>query len=362
MKLNPIFSDNMILQANAPVRVFGTGKGKVKIKIEDKEQTSICNDENWSVELPSFDYGGPYTVDIYLDGEHKRLKNVYFGDVYLFAGQSNIEFKLWESTTPDEYLNENELLRLFTVEGLQNHGKRILTENGWKTIDENGNISQLQGELYRSSDGWVYTEKDTIRFWSALGYLVADYLSKNDPNKRIGVIVCYQGASVIRSWLPEHCLDSTEFDIPFNERSVDAKNPEYSCWNGDGMLYVGMLSKIIPISLKAVVWYQGESDSSGKSSETKIYSGILETLIKKWRNDFKNPELPFIVVQIHDYLQAISKDDGWRSIQQAQKTVCERTKNTYLVESSDICETDVIHPPTKLPLAKRIAQVAQKIK
>ena len=51
IKLNPIFCDNMIMQAGKPVRVFGTGAGTVKITL-DNETKSVQADGKWLVEFP----------------------------------------------------------------------------------------------------------------------------------------------------------------------------------------------------------------------------------------------------------------------------------------------------------------------
>ncbi|MBO5952607.1 MAG: hypothetical protein J6Q53_00550 [Oscillospiraceae bacterium] len=361
MKLNPIFSDNMVLQATKPIYIFGCGAGTVTIEIAGKSASVVSTGDNWLLELPAFDYGGPYEMTVDLDGDTKTLKNIYFGDVYLLAGQSNIEFKLWSSSTPKTYYKDNESLRLFTVDRLEDEGEHILTDAGWKSIDKAGNLSDLAGEHYRSREGWIVAEKDSVCFWSALGYLIGDELLKRS-DKKIGLIACYQGASVIQSWLPEHYLDETAFFVPLELRCNNAKFPDYSCFNDDGKLYNGMLKTVLPFALKAVVWYQGESHTNGDDSKQEVYAGILELLINKWRSDFMDESLPFIIVKIHDYEVSLNKKgNGWRNIQAAQEAVAQAVPNTYLVKSADVCETDEIHPSTKLPLAIRIADVLQNL-
>jgi len=361
MKLNAIFSDNMVLQANKPVYVFGSGHGKVTVEISGNVASVVSSNDNWLVELPTFDYGGPYDMAVNLDGETKILHDVYFGDVYLFSGQSNNQFKLWQSTTPKEYYRDNDSIRLFTVDRLEDQGHHVLTEDGWKSIDKNGNVVTLQGEHYESQDGWIKATEDEVQFWSALGYLVGDELT-NHSDRKIGIIACYQGASVIQSWLPEHYLDETEFFIPWELRSAGARNPDFALWNANGKLYNGMITHILPYSMKAVIWYQGEANSSGEDAKPGMYSGMLKLLIDKWREDFKDEDLAFIVVQLHDYMERLSDtSSGWNSIQREQEAVCKMVNNAYLVKCADVCETNDIHPPTKLPLALRIADVLEKI-
>ena len=361
MKLNAIFSDNMILQANKPVYVFGSGRGNALIKIGDYTGEVASVEENWLVELPAFDYGGPYKMTAVLNDEVVELQNIYFGDVYLLSGQSNNQFKMWQTNTPKEYYKNNDSLRLFTVDQIEDHGVHKLTEDGWKSFDANGNEKDLEGEHYSSNDGWKSAEKDLVDFWPALGYLFGDELLKQSDRK-IGLISCYQGASVIQSWLPEYFLDNTDFFVPLEKRSGSARYGPYSLWNKDGALYNEMLKHIIPYSLKAVIWYQGESNSDGDDSSIEIYSGILKLLIEKWRCDFKDMLLPFVVIQIHDLINYQNYKNGtWQNIQAAQEIVCNSVNYTYLVKSADICETDNIHPKTKLPLALRIAEILKRI-
>lgn len=361
MKLYDIFSDNMVLQANKPVYFFGQGCGKATVEISGIIVSVEACGDGWLVELPAFNYGGPYEVKIDLNGEKKTLHDVWFGDVYLFSGQSNNQFKLWQSTTPKEYYKNNDSIRLFTVDRLEDQGHHVLTEEGWKSIDKNGNVVTLQGEHYASSDGWIKAEADNVGFWSALGYLVGDVLTR-DSDRKIGLIACYQGASVIQSWLPEHYLDETEFFIPWELRSAGARNPDFAIWNSNGKLYDGMITHILPYSMKAVIWYQGEANSSGEDAKPGMYSGMLKLLIEKWREDFKDKTLPFIVVQLHDFMERTTDtSSGWKSIQNEQIIISQMVQNTYTVKCADVCETDDIHPPTKLPLALRIADVLKKI-
>lgn len=354
MNLNSIFSDHMILQANKPVRVFGLGAGSVTVELADKTAAITATGSNWLVELPAFDYGGPYEMTVTLNGEVKQFTDIWFGDVYLLSGQSNNQFKLWQSNTPKEYYADNDSLRLFTVDRLEDEGKHVWTAEGWKSFRKDGTPGCFDGEHYEAKDGWIPAQADLVQFWPALGYLFGIELLKTSDRK-IGLIACYQGASVIQSWIPAHHLEGTELDIPFALRSDSFKNPEY-IWNGDGILYEGMLKTILPIPMKAVVWYQGEANTTGADSSHHIYAGMLTSLIDKWRLDFQDDRLPFIVIQIHDYIHGLNRKNGdWRAVQAAQEAVCNTVAHTHLVKSNDVCETDDIHPKSKLALSLRIA-------
>ena len=69
MNLNPIFTTGVILQAQKPVRIFGEGAGKVTVTLGGKTAQTVSAGGKWVLELPAFDYGGPYTLEVTLDGE-----------------------------------------------------------------------------------------------------------------------------------------------------------------------------------------------------------------------------------------------------------------------------------------------------
>ena len=102
MKLAELFTDNMVLAANKPLRVFGDGVGDVTINFLGKTYTSKCYYGKWEVELDPAPYGGPYQMEVILNGNSTILKNVYVGEVILLAGQSNIEWQVGSEPNPGE--------------------------------------------------------------------------------------------------------------------------------------------------------------------------------------------------------------------------------------------------------------------
>ena len=118
------------------------------------------------------------------------------------------------------------------------------------------------------------------------------------------------------------------------------------------MLYEYALSQVKPFSLSAAVWYQGESDTS--IAEGKVYIDELKELIRIWRENFGNSQLPFVIIQLADYIER--KDEAWSMIQDAQLKIQDDVDNVYTVVSSDVCENDNVHPKTKNKLSFRIAE------
>jgi len=329
MKLNQIFTDHMVFQANKPIRIFGEGKGTVSIEFAEKKITKFCQEEKWIVELPSMDYGGPYDLKIFLEKEEKLLKDVYIGDVYLLAGQSNIELSLEFIKYPEEELEGCPLVRAFMQD----------------RVEISPNIT--------SADGWmVCGETEKLKFWSALGYHLALEISKK-KNIAVGLVFCYKGASIIESWLPEEIVGKEEYQLPLEERYLSRSACKDAPHNKTSALYYSTQQKIAPFSFSYAIWYQGESNTG--CGEYKTYSGLLKELIYCWREDFADCDLPFIVVEIADLDDR--QDDGWKKIQQIQRNIENEMENVISVKSADVCESFDIHPPTKKFLAHRIAKI-----
>lgn len=325
MKMDPIFTDHMVFAARKPIRIYGEGVGEAVLTFAGQSQSIKSVDGRWMVEFPPMEYGGPYTLEATLAGKRILLEDLYIGEVYLFAGQSNMQFKMKESNASKELYESLPALRLFSTDRIE------------KT------------DYYTSKDGWVRAEKGMVAEWSALGYLTGRLLCK-EKKIAIGAIACYQGASVVESWVPKGYFEKKGIGVPPEERFHD--HTTYGDWNGDGCLYEYGLKQVIPFALSGVVWYQGESDDTPE--EGAAYLAELAALIDQWRKDFRDDDLPFAIVQIADCEKR--DGEGWKLIQQAQAEIGKERKFVETVRSADVCETNDIHPPTKHLLAERIAE------
>lgn len=319
VSLNPIFRSNMIMQAGKPVRFFGCGDGAVSVEFDGEKKTAESSGK-WLLEFAPRNYGGPYSASVALENESLVIDNIYFGDVYLLSGQSNMQFKLWESSEPKENYRGNENVRLFTVDRVE------------------------EGEKFLSSDGWVELTSDTASHFSAIGYYIGQGLAKND--RKIGLIACYQGASVIQSWLRFDVATRKEFQV----EDKFADHEWFPLWNNDAFLYNNMLTKIIPYSMAGVIWYQGESNAS--LNEAKIYLKLLESLVFSWREDFIDSKLPFIIIQLADHLDRDT--EGWHLVQAAQLDAEKYIPYVKSVVCRDVCDNIDIHPKEKDILSQRI--------
>ena len=327
LKFDQIFSNGAILQAQKPVCVCGYGEGDITVCLGDLTEKTIAADGKWSVSFPAQPYGKVCNLAASSGAEKITLTDITFGDVYLISGQSNMQFKLCEAI-PDGEIYECDNIRLYSTARLENN------------------------EYFYPEDGWVKCNKDTAPHFSAIGYFLARDLHKRD-GRPIGLVALYQGASVIQSWLSLKALDELAINMQDGELHWDHHNPDYRAWNEKSTLYNFGFKQVLPLSYRAVIWYQGESNTS--ELESQFYDKMLSKMIELWRSDLRDPELDFVIIQIADFIPR--KNEAWDRVQEAQERVAKQTPNCYLVKCADICETDNIHPPTKHLLAKRIIEL-----
>ena len=326
MRLSYLISDNAVFAMDVPILLPGTGKGKMTVIFDDIEYNFEFNEENWVAELPPHKAGGPFRMTVIFDDiivHRQSFSNIHVGIVVLLAGQSNAELKMCETNTPDYFCRSNDNVRIFTFDRPE-RGK----------------------EIFKEEDGWQCARENQVKNLSAIAYLTAMLLSKN-TGLVCGVICCYQGASMIYSWLPKEAAE--RLMPPENQLHYDYN--AYPDWNSPGILYDLMLKKTQGFGLSCVIWYQGESDTT--PGEAKCYRAAANLLIDEIRKGCGNKLLPVLIVQIADFDSR--NDEGWKLLQMAQLELENRNENIFVVSAGDICESNMIHPVSKFPLAVRLA-------
>lgn len=325
------FAGGFVLAKDKPARIFGTGSGTVKVKLLCEGKSMACAKARakaglWTAILPAMPAGGPYELSVSSSDTTVTVCDVYVGTVILLGGQSNLQFKLEDSNTPPEEWKSDSLLREYSLPRLE------------------------EGEPYSPSDGWIRCTRENAGDWSAIGYLAGTELRKA-TGEAVAVINCYQGASVIETWIPEEIALLPQYSVADEERQGDFLSDYYWTWNKPGTLYREALGKIVPYGVSSVVWYQGESNTG--RGEVAIYQDLFGELLKSWRAAFCDPTLPFVVVQLADHDRR--GNEHWHRLQAIQAGFPDVFPNVASVPCKDVCETDDIHPKSKAVLSQRIA-------
>lgn len=129
-------------------------------------------------------------------------------------------------------------------------------------------------------------------------------------------------------------------------------------WKPTG-LYNAMINPLINYNIKGAIWYQGESNT-GKPKE---YGDLLTTMITDWRNKFNNKNMPFITVQLANFMEAKAQpvESNWAELRDQQRKVSLQIPNAGLAVIIDVGEWNDIHPLDKKTVGDRLALQAMKL-
>ncbi len=218
--LPALFSDHMVLQRDKPISIWGQAEPKQKVSIRfrgDEVQVVADSLGYWQTTLKAQQAGGPYQMSIETDQGKISFKDLLVGDVYLCAGQSNMEWPLSQTSTgaADWPKAKHHNIRLFQIQKAM--------------------ASQPQDDLEGSS--WTTCTPDYAKSFSAIAYYLGIELQKKEDIP-IGLIQATWRGSKIKSWLspavakgiPEYeKWLSTTMDLPF-DRKTEWEIAAYSRW------------------------------------------------------------------------------------------------------------------------------------
>lgn len=122
-------------------------------------------------------------------------------------------------------------------------------------------------------------------------------------------------------------------------------------------LYNAMVAPFTNLSIKGVLWYQGESNA-GNASE---YKKLLPALISDWRTKFRNPALPFYYVQLPNFGDAtyLPAESSWAMMREASLQTL-KVPNTGMAVTIELGEWNDIHPDNKKDVGERLSLIARR--
>ena len=329
-KLPAFFADNMVLQQEQEVSIWGT----------DKPNTSITISANWGVEVSTrANKQGkwrakiktlkadkkPYQLTI--NGSEKlTLKNVLFGEVWLCSGQSNMEMP---------------------VRGYPN--SPVIGSNEAILNARNSNI-RLFHTRYKASltplddvDGqWAEATPKTVAYFSAVAYFFGKKLNEV-MDVPIGLIHASWGGSSAEAWTDKETLNSEfpHIEIPLKARKAVMHTPSY--------LYNGMIAPFVGYNIKGAIWNQGESNRV----RPEEYKKLLPAMIKSWRTKWDIGNFPFYMVQVPPFYYGTGEYATF--IVESQIEIMKMIENTGVATTTDIGACKDIHAPEKILISNRLA-------
>ena len=262
VKPHVLFTEGAVLQREIAIPVWGTADPGEKISVELNGQslaTVADGSGNWIVKLKPVKAGGPYVLKI----NSQEIKNILIGDVWICSGQSNMEWRLKQTSNPDaDVAGANyPMIRLFQVPRSEVDAEKSSVNSSWKEC----------------------TSENAANF-SAIGYFFGRDLHKN-LKVPIGLINNAVGGSPAESWMSNAVLKGDSEYKQFHEaypkqienhqkalerhkevvakakaEGTKAPNAPGKPWMPSG-LYNGMLTPLAPYAIKGAIWYQGESNA-----------------------------------------------------------------------------------------------------
>jgi sialate O-acetylesterase len=186
IKLPRIFTDNMVVQRDKPLKVWGwTSKGGVVTVSFNGQESSAKADRTgyWEATLKPMTFGGPYEMTVKDKAGSKVLRNVLIGDVWFCSGQSNMEMPI-QGWNKDSIMNAGKeikaanypQIRLFTIE----------KATSFTPADD------VKGQ-------WEVCSPATVGAFSATAYFFGRKLN-TELNIPIGLINSTWGGTNIQAW------------------------------------------------------------------------------------------------------------------------------------------------------------------
>ena len=205
LQLPDVFTDNMVLQRNEPIKIWGNANAGTIVKIKflrQQKEVKVGNNGKWEITLSaSKAIMQPQVLEIQNEGKTVQLKNILIGDVWLCSGQSNMYFSVAQSLGADSVLKNAEAskpIRLFKYKPFAETDGRA-----W-TTDE----LQKANDLNFFSGSWQLNDKQTVSGFSAVGYVFGSEIYKEEKVP-IGLIEVAVGGSPLISWVSRLSLESS---------------------------------------------------------------------------------------------------------------------------------------------------------
>lgn len=358
VKLPAIFGDNMVLQRDAKVNIWGWAEPGEQVAVTVAGQKAAATagaDGKWSLQLEPLKVSRE-PVEFTVAGKSNTiaLKNVLVGDVWIGSGQSNMTMGVngcnnWRAEVAAATQPE---IRLFDV-------PRVAA------------ISPQSDVAAR----WVECSPKTVGPFSAALYFCGRELHRK-LNVPIALVHSSWGGTPIEAWTSRAGYESNDQLKPIlanwdNALSIydarlkaaqatqpEAKLPSPAGPNRPTCLYNAMIAPLVPLTVRGVAWYQGESNAG----RADLYRVQMPVMIADWRKAF-GQQFPFIMVQLANYKARAAQptDSDWARLREAQSQTAAADPLTGIAVIIDVGDATNIHPTDKQTVGARLALQARKI-
>lgn len=415
VKVDWLFNSHMILQREMNTPIWGTAAPEETVTVKFAGQTKTAKaekDGRWMLRLDPMPANSEAQV-LQISGETgKVLKfdDVLVGDIWLCSGQSNMTFPIQKVKNPQETTAraDNPQIRLFGIGGFNSSvrepRKEIQQHFGWEIcrperINPTSQYSAVAYIFGRDLQPAVGVPIGLIS--TSLGGSMAEawipYEAQAAEPRMKGYLESWKWVDSTIIALPrERSTDPTQY-VDAKGQPVDSKDycQRFNDWNRawakakragqplptdfpedfrrfgpniaplansmdrPGVAYNCLLFSILPVGIKGVVWYQGESNVTAR--DPLDYVNTMTVLIREWRKSLG--EVPFLIVQLPNFYRPKPEpvSGNWPTLREQQLLIEKNIPNTYAavtIDMSDPDEGDHWHPRNKEIAGTRLAQLA----
>lgn len=369
LELPMTYGDAMVLQRGQPITLCGKAVPGSKVtvllalnsgrKVRRTVSANIMGE--WKVMFPSMQAGGPHTLTFECGNEKRTLTDVWVGEVWLCAGQSNMELPLASIVTAGHDLEVADTLSRVHLLGMP---------SPWPTYAQvwpASFVDSLDRHLLPQRGEWKRCSADAARGFSAIGFhfgrILADSLKCH-----VGLIGNAVGGSTTEGWIdsltlaaemPEmlqgdwrknpNIMEWARQRADYNLQAADPQRPHRHPY-APTFLFEEGLRPVLKHQVKGVLWYQGESNADLPDVHRRLFP-LLE---QSWRRAFRHASLPFLTVQ----LSSISTRAIWPTFRNSQRLLADSLPYTWMTVSSDLGDSLDVHPRRKAPIGERLAASA----
>lgn len=342
VKLPAYYSNGMVFQRGKPITVTGELKNityanidwsklSASLSMDDKRysgQVTSSHEAKFTIQIPKVPSNQhPYKLEVQYDGKLlKTLAHVYVGDVFVAAGQSNMEVNYTQYyNTKNLKLDPNDSPQgVFKYKDLP---ETIDDPNVHFIVAQHDAQSVQFPVADENKSSWSEATTQNSKRLSYLAQFFAQELRTTSPNIPIGIIQTAWGGTAI-------------------SRHIKG-----------GDIYKNHIAPLQGFHVAGVLWYQGCNDAANNATAL-AYESQFTALINQYRKVFDDASLPFLYVQLARW------DDNQYTqvVRQAQLSTLDNpnlnsTGNVGMTVSIDTDKgtSETIHPLGKEILAKRMA-------
>lgn len=343
LRLPSVIGDNMVLQHDADVLLWGWSDGDVTVTPAWSGNPVTAKSDpatgRWEVRVHTGQAGfEPQSLTVAADGETKTLGNILFGEVWLCSGQSNMEMPL----------------RGFGIQPVEGAAQAIAYSGRYPGIrvHTTPKLESYTPQGDAPGSGWKTSEPRNAGEFSATAYYFARSLS-DILNVPVGLIVNAYGGSKAEGWLPREVVERyPDFDI-----DKEATDPDFNNWERVTVMHNAMLLPLAGYTIRGFLWNQGESNVG----RHETLPGRMADLVAHWRGLWGDGTLPFYMVEIPAWEYDVPEADHAARLREAQHRAAREIPNCGIVCTTDLVyphELKDIHASQKEPIGERLAFMA----